>query len=94
MPAGWYPDPSGALQQRYWDGTAWSAHTAAAPPALAAPVTQERKWLPWVIAGVCALLLVALLVAWGMRPSRQGQPGQPGQQGHHAAAALYLEQPR
>lgn len=23
-PAGWYPDPSGAPQQRYWDGTQWA----------------------------------------------------------------------
>ncbi len=26
-PPGWYPDPSGA-GQRYWDGTAWTEHTA------------------------------------------------------------------
>jgi Protein of unknown function (DUF2510) len=25
-PAGWYPDPSGAPQQRYWDGRNWTAH--------------------------------------------------------------------
>jgi hypothetical protein len=23
-PAGWYPDPGGAAQLRYWDGQAWS----------------------------------------------------------------------
>ena len=23
-PAGWYPDPAGSGQQRYWDGNAWS----------------------------------------------------------------------
>ena len=90
MPAGWYPDPSGAPQQRYFDGTSWSVHTAAGHPALPA-ASAQRKWLPWGIAGLCALLLVALLVAWGMRPGRQGQPGQPGQRAQHAAAALYLE---
>lgn len=26
--AGWYPDPSGRHQHRYWDGGAWSAHVA------------------------------------------------------------------
>lgn len=26
-PAGWYPDPSNASQQRYWDGTQWTEHT-------------------------------------------------------------------
>ena len=27
-PAGWYPDPNDASQQRYWDGSAWTEHTA------------------------------------------------------------------
>ncbi len=30
-PADWYPDPNDARQLRYWDGTAWTAHVAAAP---------------------------------------------------------------
>ena len=37
-PAGWYPDPQDATQQRYWDGTAWTGHTAAAGAASSAPV--------------------------------------------------------
>ncbi len=35
-PAGFYPDPSGAPQQRFWDGAAWTAHTQP----YAAPVTD------------------------------------------------------
>lgn len=27
-PAGWYPDPQDSTRQRYWDGTAWTEHTA------------------------------------------------------------------
>ena len=30
-PADWYPDPSDDRQLRYWDGSAWTAHVAAAP---------------------------------------------------------------
>ena len=34
--AGWYPDPSGAGGQRWWDGTAWSENVAPAAGAVAA----------------------------------------------------------
>jgi hypothetical protein len=27
-PPGWHPDPWGQAAQRYWDGTAWTGHTA------------------------------------------------------------------
>jgi len=37
-PAAWYPDPAGSPGLRYWDGTAWTAHTAYTDrPAVAAP---------------------------------------------------------
>ena len=36
-PAGWYPDPQDAQQQRWWDGATWSAHTAPAAATMAAP---------------------------------------------------------
>ena len=35
-PAGWYADARGG--QRYWDGSAWTDHTAPAPSAAVAPV--------------------------------------------------------
>lgn len=28
VPAGWYPDPHSVSTQRYWDGVAWTDHTA------------------------------------------------------------------
>jgi hypothetical protein len=28
VPADWYPDPSGRARLRYWDGIAWTDHTA------------------------------------------------------------------
>jgi hypothetical protein len=27
-PAGWYPDPSGRYEMRYWDGAKWTEHVA------------------------------------------------------------------
>jgi uncharacterized protein DUF2510 len=36
-PAGWYPDGSGNL--RYWDGNAWTEHTAPGPGATQPPAT-------------------------------------------------------
>ena len=32
VPAGWYPDPAAAGSTRWWDGQAWTHHTAPAPP--------------------------------------------------------------
>lgn len=29
---GWYPDPNGRALHRYWDGEAWTAHTAPTVP--------------------------------------------------------------
>jgi hypothetical protein len=26
VPAGWYADPTGAPQWRYWDGDSWTEH--------------------------------------------------------------------
>lgn len=31
-PAGWYPDPQDANRQRYWNGSAWTEHTADGTP--------------------------------------------------------------
>jgi hypothetical protein len=40
VPAGWYPDPRGARLQRYWNGTAWTEHTA---PLTLQPVPVPRR---------------------------------------------------
>jgi hypothetical protein len=45
---GWYPDPSGAPRQRYWDGQQWTGHAPARP-------TLSRKGL-WVAVSVIAVL--------------------------------------
>lgn len=49
-PAGWYPDPSGAETERYFDGENWTDHRAVAP-------AKTRVLWPWIIAGVVLLFL-------------------------------------
>jgi hypothetical protein len=47
-PPGWYPDPSGAPGQRYFDGRDWTEHRAHPFPPLAPgrcePSTSESSW--------------------------------------------------
>jgi Protein of unknown function (DUF2510) len=35
VPEGWYPNPTGGTELRWWDGTTWTAHTLAETPAAA-----------------------------------------------------------
>jgi hypothetical protein len=39
VPAGWYPDASG-FGRRWWDGTAWTAHTDSGPSAVTNLIPQ------------------------------------------------------
>lgn len=59
-PAGWYPHPSMADTQRYWDGETWTDHIA---PGAASPVSapqqsaDPRHWVgALTIAGALALV--------------------------------------
>ncbi len=61
---GWYPDPGGSPQFRWWDGSAWSAHTSAAQP----PPGSTETWLlpvgrPWqaIVAGYSGLLGLVII---------------------------------
>ncbi|AMT71994.1 DUF4352 domain-containing protein [Mycobacteroides abscessus subsp. massiliense] len=51
---GWYPDPSGAPGQRYFDGTNWT--NTPPPPPVPAP-KKSRKW-PWIVGAVVLVLFV------------------------------------
>jgi hypothetical protein len=71
QPAGWYPDPTGRADQRYWDGNAWTDHVARAgvqgtdpvsatstqPVATRAPQQKKAKW-PWILGGVLGGLVI------------------------------------
>ena len=44
VPAGWYPDPTDASWQRWWDGTGWTEH---AVPAASASVVHSAGTAPY-----------------------------------------------
>jgi hypothetical protein len=74
-PAGWYPDPRDPRRIRWWDGAAWTEHTAPQPEGsgpypsaapeqpyaavVAEPAPDRRSVLP-LIAGVVAFLVLAV----------------------------------
>lgn len=51
-PAGWYPDPTMADTQRYWDGSAWTDHRAPATPA-AAPAPRSASGSAQIVCQFC-----------------------------------------
>lgn len=60
-PAGWYPDPTQAQTQRYWDGDAWTSSRAPALPAQ----SHTMVTLGWVFALLVPIvgLVLGILVA-------------------------------
>lgn len=55
-PAGWYPDPFGRFQVRYWDGNRWTEHTSTngvaaidAPTGVPVPVTVSPYLDPNIV---------------------------------------------
>ncbi|WP_062294643.1 DUF2510 domain-containing protein [Demequina phytophila] len=60
-PAGWYPDPEQAGQQRYWDGREWGTHRVIDPAvrdqrSSTAPRARVGAIVGWSIAGAVVLL--------------------------------------
>ena len=50
VPAGWYPDPSGSAEQRYWDGTDWTDGVARGGVVTEEPLPAEGAddaWDEW-----------------------------------------------
>jgi hypothetical protein len=44
---GWYPDPAGSSELRFWDGNSWTSQTAApVPPTVTAPPTFSPPHYP------------------------------------------------
>jgi hypothetical protein len=76
VPAGWYTDPNGAAQDRYWDGRAWTEHVrpvagrrmapayAPPPPVAAAPpvaTTGNGFSIAGIVFGILAFLILPIL---------------------------------
>lgn len=67
--AGWYPDPYGQAQYRFWDGTGWTPYASGPPvgygypPVLSAPRNVWRRLDERV-----AAMRAESSVAWGIRP--------------------------
>ncbi len=59
---GWYPDPSGQGQFRYWDGHAWTSQVTGGSSAPASPPGSRKPWLWFALAMVVVGVLVVVLV--------------------------------
>ena len=85
-PPGWYPDPSGDGQQRWWDGAQWGI-VASSPTAPAVPGSLDDQRGMAALAQVLAIFTGFLgpLVIWFM-----ARPDQPFVK-HHAAESLNFQ---
>jgi len=59
LDAGWYPDPTGRYEARYWDGRKWSSHISHYGATGSDPVVRARFDYWW-------LRLATRLVMWGL----------------------------
>lgn len=76
-PPGWYPDPGGSSQERWWDGSSWTEHLRGGAPAPAfagAPPSTEGDrgiatlaHLSSLIALVIGFAFIGPLVIWAVK---------------------------
>lgn len=59
-PAGWYPHPTMAGTQRYWDGASWTDNIAPVHPPDSTPPGQSQILIAALLAGAVVGLIVAL----------------------------------
>ena len=62
--AGWYPDPSGGANQRYFDGFGWTEHYAAPAVAAAPSVTRPAPSAWWAAPVLAVLALIGAAGPW------------------------------
>src|SRR3954470_3150704 len=61
-PAGWYPDPSQAATQRYWDGENWTDQRAPLSPSLAAEANSGISVSTRVVLGILGAVPAVIAV--------------------------------
>lgn len=62
-PPGWYPDPSGTPNTRYWDGQQWGpAAPSTPPPAVAPAAPPKKKTSTGRIIAIIAAVFVGLII--------------------------------
>lgn len=70
VPAGWYGDPHDATMLRYWDGAAWTEHTAPAvrqpSPTTVATAPARKRLSTGAIIGIVVGAVVLVLVVVGV----------------------------
>ncbi len=69
---GWYPEPSGTPQFRYWDGNQWTEHLSPIAPAPAPVVARHRRGLVTaIVVGVIVVALVGTAIAVALNPDHK-----------------------
>jgi Protein of unknown function (DUF2510) len=93
-PPGWHPDPSGPSGTlRWWDGSAWTAHTHQTAPAGAAPTALPTASAGWSSSGTAPAAGYAQAYTPGYTPGfTAGYPAaaRPAQQSFGTANKLTL----
>jgi hypothetical protein len=97
-PAGWYADPGGNEQQRYWDGVRWTEHVAGgdAPQVgrAPAPTTDQVLYRRTDFGAVVENLLTfdgVILEIFGQTQTSSGS--QQGQRFHRDLMTITIEAP-
>ncbi len=60
-PAGWYPDPWQAGNQRWWDGTTWTGYAAAPGPSGPLRLDEEERYAARARVALLAVIPLALV---------------------------------
>lgn len=84
-PPGWYPDPSGSGQQRWWDGEQWGIVAASNSPQQPGTFDDEKGMATLVQVLAIFTGFLGPLIIWFM-----AKPEQPFVK-HHAAEALNFQ---